>query len=328
MPDVEIFKADTNPLTASIAHSLVDIYNINANYCYPMFYQNDLLGALVIQYVNKTVLSDEDIQLLKTIVSQVSIGLKQAELYIQAQQSARFKSEFIATMSHEFRTPLNAIIGFTDMMLTGTYGQLPDKVNQYLGNVTKSGKHLLILVNDLLDISKIEAGKIDLSYGKFNASLTILDVVTGLNSLAIQKNLSIALDLTDVFVNADEIRFRQIIYNLLSNAIKFTHENGNVIVKSGVNGDNLVVSIEDTGIGIAKDDYEKIFEQFEQIDSSFVKAQGGTGLGLALTKKLIELQGGSIYFDSEVEQGSRFWFVLPLAPSKAFVSRSNENAFT
>lgn len=241
------------------------------------------------------------------LFKELNLAKKQAEFANQA------KSDFIASLSHELRSPLNAIIGFSDILLTDNYQQLSVKQEKYLNNIALGGKHLLTLVNDLLDISKIEAGKMEFIYEDFKSNIVINDIVTGLKSLAIKKNISIKTKLTGVSINADIKRFKQIIYNLLSNAIKYTGEGGKIIINSGVNEDQLVVSIEDTGIGISKEDYDKIFTQFKQIDSSYTRNQEGSGLGLSLTKKLIELQGGSIYFESELNKGSRFWFVLPNA---------------
>lgn len=229
------------------------------------------------------------------------------------------KSDYLANMSHEVRTPLNAIIGFSDILLTGMYGQLNDKGHQYLKNISISGKHLLNLVNDLLDISKIEAGKIELMYEDLNSHLLIQEIVSGLKPLAVQKNVSINFELENIGIKADSKRLKQILYNLLSNAIKFTPEGGRILVKSDINDSNLVVLVEDTGIGIAKEDHDKIFQQFKQIDSSYSRTQEGTGLGLALTKKLVELHNGSIHFESEKDRGSRFWFILPKATTDYIV---------
>lgn len=256
---------------------------------------------------------NEERNLLEEISGHVYIAVKQAELYSQAQQAIKIKNEFLASMSHEFRTPLNAIIGFTDMILSGVYGELPAKVTQYLGNVSKSGNHLLTLINDLLDLSKIEAKSMELNVETFDSKELIKNIVSSIKSLAIQKNITLDTCTDEVTVKADQKKITQILYNLLSNAIKFTKEGGKVKIKSSLNENKLVVMVEDTGIGIAKQDYDKVFAQFKQIDSSYTRKSEGTGLGLALSKCLVELHGGTIHFESEEGKGSRFWFVLPKA---------------
>jgi len=260
--------------------------------------------------------NDEEKNLLEAIAGHIYIAVKQAELFTQVKQATKLKSEFIANMSHEIRTPLNAIIGFSDMLLTGNYGNLSDKQKQYLGNITNSGKHLLNLINDLLDISKIEAESMEVNYEIFDSEELIKNITASVKSLAIQKNITIETELEGIVLEADQKKVTQILYNLLSNAIKFTEEGGQIKVKSNLNEDKLVLMVEDTGIGIAKKDYDKVFVQFKQIDSSYTRKHEGTGLGLALTRCLVELHKGSIHFESQEGKGSRFWFILPKAKSK------------
>lgn len=253
----------------------------------------------------------------KILFKELNIAKQQAETANQA------KSDFIANLSHELRSPLNAIIGFSDILLQGSNGTLEDKQEKYLNNIAVSGRHLLTLVNDLLDISKIEAGKMDLIYESFNSSKVIKDVVTGLKPLALKKKISVKTKLSEINISADLKRFKQIIYNLLSNSLKYTPKNGKVIIRSDVNEDKLVISVEDTGIGIASEDYDNIFTKFKQINSTYTTEQEGSGLGLSLTKNLVEMHGGSIYFDSELGKGSRFWFILPNAEVFKLVSSKN-----
>lgn len=271
-------------------------------------------GIMVLtQHYSQHTWTMEEIDLLRIIGDQVSIAIRQANLYTQAQQAARLKSEFIATMSHEFRTPLNAIIGFSEMIQTGKYGEFSEKGLNFLKNINICGKHLLNLVNDILDISKFEAGEVKLEYRLFNSTDVIIESVDTLKNLAQNKNTVIDLQLADVEIEADMVKFKQMIYNLLSNAIKFTPTNGTIRIKSALNKDKLVVMVEDTGIGIDSKDYDKIFAEFKQVDSSYTRIQNGSGLGLSLTKKFVELHNGTIHFESELGKGSRFWFILPKA---------------
>jgi signal transduction histidine kinase/ActR/RegA family two-component response regulator len=311
LPDLTVLLERPEPF-CSIGKRQMEYYGIMANYCFPIIVNNRFNGAFVLQFKEKTYLELEDIELLKIIVNHAAISLKQAEMFAKTEQASKAKSDFLANMSHEFRTPLNAIMGFTDIILMGNYCELPNKVEQYLQNISKSGKHLLDLVNDVLDISKVEADKLNLNFRKIDLSYLIKEVVTGIESLASRKQINIKLELIDMQIKADSVRFSQIIYNLLSNAIKFTREGGTITVKTVLRNKKLFVSVKDTGIGIAKENYDKIFKHFSQIDSSASRQQEGTGLGLVLTKKLVELHGGSIYFESEPGKGSTFTFELPV----------------
>lgn len=223
------------------------------------------------------------------------------------------KSEFLANMSHELRTPLNSIIGFSEVLLEKTFGDLNEKQMRYASNIHTSGKHLLELINDILDLSKIEARKIELKYEKIPLKETLSECQTLVKSMASKKNISLEFEVEELpfIISVDPVRFKQIMYNLLSNAIKFTPDGGIVNVDAThVNG-MLQISVKDTGVGIAKKHQEKIFEEFYQVDSSYSKKYEGTGLGLPLTKKLVELHGGKIWMESELEKGSTFSFTIP-----------------
>ena len=278
----------------------------------PVIHKGEILGIIIVHQIQyQRIWGDSHIEILKDIGSQIAIAIRQAALYTQVQETTRLKSEFLANMSHEFRTPLNAIIGFSEMLITKNYGSLTDKQSEYLNNIALSGKHLLRLVNDILDLSKVEAGSVHLEYEKFNPSQVILETLSILDNMAFKKNIKIKSTFCDAILNADKGRFRQIMYNLLSNAIKFTGEGGKISIITSIVDEKLKVEIIDSGIGIADKDKDKIFMQFRQLDSSYARKQEGTGLGLALTKKLIELHKGYINFESQEGQGSKFWFVLP-----------------
>jgi len=237
-------------------------------------------------------------------------------LYDQLEAANRHKSEFLANMSHELRTPLNAVIGFSDVLLERTFGELNDKQEQYVTIVLGSGRHLLSLINDILDLSKIEAGRMELELGEFDVPLAIDNAVTLVRDRAANHGLMLAIDVEPAlgtFVG-DERKLKQILLNLLSNAVKFTPDGGRVGVRA-VRADGAVeISVSDTGIGIAPEDQEAVFEEFRQVGTDVVRKREGTGLGLALTRKFVELHGGTIRVESELGKGSTFTFTLPERP--------------
>jgi len=241
------------------------------------------------------------------------------------------KSQFLANMSHELRTPLNAIIGFSEILADKTFGDLNDRQLKYSNNILNSGRHLLQLINDILDLAKVEAGRVELMCHTFAVAKALAEVQTIVKTLANKKHLSlefaVATDLPELF--ADEAKFKQVMYNLLSNAIKFTPDGGKVFVSatrhhdaaagSSTPGECLRVAVTDTGIGIQLKDQERVFKEFEQVDSSYGRQQQGTGLGLALTRRLVELHGGRIWVESEgIEgRGSTFIFLIPIPRTEA-----------
>lgn len=238
------------------------------------------------------------------------------------EQANRAKSSFLANMSHELRTPLNAVIGFSQVLEDETFGPLNEKQRKYVRNVESSGKHLLNMINDILDLSKIEAGKLELRKEVFPLAATIDGIITIVKVLAIKKNITLNYEIDPVLTNveADPKHFKQILYNLLSNAVKFTPAGGQVALcakpqqgSESAYRDFLQISVSDTGIGIAPEDYDKVFAEFQQVDDSYSRKQEGTGLGLALSKKLVELHEGELSFSSEKGKGSTFFFSIPLA---------------
>jgi signal transduction histidine kinase/CheY-like chemotaxis protein len=247
-----------------------------------------------------------------------------------AEQASRAKTQFLANMSHELRTPLNAIIGFSEVLEDRTFGPLNDRQNRYVSNILTSGRDLLQLINDVLDLSKVEAGRMELDPTPFNVRDALQDIQKVVKALAAKKHIELSIDANgeDPPVAADQPKFKQIMYNLLSNAIKFTPDRGRVtvraeIVDSNRDGDRAAgvplpayrVAVADTGIGIAPGDHDRVFHEFEQLDSSFQRMHEGSGLGLALTRKLVELHGGRIWVESEGSgKGSTFAFLLPLSP--------------
>jgi PAS domain S-box-containing protein len=236
-----------------------------------------------------------------------------------AEAANEAKSNFLANMSHELRTPLNAIIGFSELLEDQTFGPLNEKQERYVKNVYNSGRHLLQLVNDILDLAKIEAGRLVLEPESINVNALLLDMQRGLEPLAVAKRQTFALEIPEELPTliADRGKLKQILYNLLSNAIKFTKEGGRLGVRaSPVQADDhaqpqIQIAVWDSGIGIAPEDIPRIFLEFEQLDSSYVRQQEGTGLGLALTQRLIEAHGGRIWVESTVGEGSTFTLLLP-----------------
>ena len=227
--------------------------------------------------------------------------------------ASRAKSEFLANMSHELRTPLNAILGFTEIMLDELYGEVPPNLREPLVDIQTNGRHLLRLINDVLDLSKIEAGRLELGVDEYSVQ-EIVDVVhTSLKSLAIEKGLAFSVWVQPDIPTArgDGRRITQCLMNLAGNALKFTRH-GRVEIDVRLDDGWLTYRVSDTGIGIPKEEVENIFAEFRQVDTTITREYGGTGLGLSITKRLVELHGGRIGVESELGKGSRFFFTLPL----------------
>jgi PAS domain S-box-containing protein len=230
------------------------------------------------------------------------------------QQANRMKSEFLANMSHELRTPLNGIIGFTEFLIDEKPGPLKPKQKEYLDDVLSSARHLLQLINDVLDLAKVEAGKMELHPETFPVHKAVEEVVAGIKGIANKKHMAVSIEIgagLDV-VTLDQQKFKQILYNLLSNAVKFSDDGGQVSIKARrMAPHHFEVQIHDTGIGIKTEDIDRLFTEFEQLDSGTARRFEGTGLGLALTKKIVEFQGGRISLESQPGKGSLFTVVLP-----------------
>jgi len=242
--------------------------------------------------------------------------LRDLNLKIEAASTA--KSQFLANMSHEFRTPLNVIIGFTEVLQDQIPGALNADQLEYLGDIHDGGQLLLRLINDVLDLSKVEAGRLELFYETFPIAQTVRETITTLRGLAEKKGLSIQWKLPPDLglITADQIRFKQVLYNLLSNAVKFTDQ-GSVTVSAMLEDRQLHLAVADTGIGIRAEDMDRIFIEFSQVDDSHARRHEGTGLGLALSKRLVEAHGGRIWVDSTFGTGSTFHVVLPLHPGES-----------
>ncbi len=237
----------------------------------------------------------------------------------ELEKANELKGRFIANMSHELRTPLNSIIGFSEILLEETFGKLNDDQLRYVRNIQSSGKHLLELINNVLDLSKIDSGRYELQYETFFVEEIINEVVETMKPMAEEKSIEMVINIEPEIdtLTADRVKVKQILYNLLSNAIKFTPEGGSVSISAGhdrINNEEAIrFAVKDTGVGIPPDDLDRIFDEFEQIDTSLSRQYGGVGLGLTLTKRLVELHGGTISVESTLGKGSTFYFTLPVA---------------
>jgi signal transduction histidine kinase/DNA-binding response OmpR family regulator len=230
----------------------------------------------------------------------------------EVERATRLKSKFLASMSHELRTPLNAIVGFSDLLAEQTAGELNDKQKRFVNHIKQGSAHLLQLINDILDLSKIESGQLELRCERFQIQDALPEVLSTIRPLAMAKQISVEHTLEpELTLYADRVRFKQILYNLLSNAVKFTPKDGRISLECVEHGDFIRMSVTDTGIGIRPEDQGIIFEEFRQVEAGKDSTQEGTGLGLAITKRLVEQQGGKISLSSELGEGSRFTFTLP-----------------
>jgi PAS domain S-box-containing protein len=229
----------------------------------------------------------------------------------EVERATQLKSQFLASMSHELRTPLNAIIGFSDLLAEKTAGPLTAKQDRFIGHVRNGARHLLQLINDILDLSKIESGLLELRPEHFTISMAMPEVMSIIRPLAMAKKIHVEHSRADFSVYADRVRFKQILYNLLSNAVKFTPEGGKVRVECSSDGMLVCISVSDTGVGIRPEDQQVIFEEFRQVGETSRGVTEGTGLGLAITKRLVEQHGGTIRVESELSKGSQFSFTLP-----------------
>jgi signal transduction histidine kinase len=259
------------------------------------------------------------LELLQTLATQSVLAIQNARLFREIEvkskeleAASQHKSEFLASMSHELRTPLNAIIGFSDVLLQGMFGEMTEKQTEYLRDILASGQHLLSLINDILDLSKIEAGRMELDLSAFDLPTAIDDALLLMRERAGRRGLALERHVDQRLgeLRADQRKVKQVLLNLLSNAVKFTPEGGRIDVRAGLVDGAVEISVTDTGIGIAPEDQDAVFEEFRQVGEAETKAQG-TGLGLALCRKFVELHGGRILVKSEIGAGSSFAFTLP-----------------
>ncbi len=288
----------------------------------PLLRENHLLGGLVMNRNRPGDFAPRVIELLQTFATQSALAIQNARLYgeievksRQLEAASRHKSEFLANMSHELRTPLNAIIGFSEVLAERMFGEINDKQAEYLGDILESARHLLSLINDILDLSKIEAGRMELDLSEFDLRTAIDNTMILVKERAQRHGIALGRSIGDGVgkIRADERKVRQVLLNLLSNAIKFTPEGGRIEVGARVHEGIAEVSVNDTGVGIAPEDQAAVFEEFRQVGTTSKKVEG-TGLGLAISRRFVELHGGKIWVTSASGAGSTFSFTLPEAP--------------
>jgi signal transduction histidine kinase len=290
----------------------------------PLLREDRLLGGLVVRRKEAGWFSEPVVELLQTFAAQSVVAMHNARLFREIEEKGRelaiadkHKSEFLANMSHELRTPLNAILGYTELILDNIYGDVPEKIRDVLERLEQNGRHLLGLINNVLDLSKIEAGQLILTLNPYSMEELVQTALNSVEALAAEKKLElkavVSPDLTTG--KGDEQRIAQVFLNLLGNAIKFTEE-GEISVEVTASNETFLVSVSDTGPGISEADQKRIFEEFHQADGSSTREKGGSGLGLSIAKKIVEMHGGRIWVEAIPGEGSIFRFTLPVRVEK------------
>jgi len=286
----------------------------------PLLHEDHILGGLAVLRQSPGAFPPAVVELLRTFATQSALAMQNARLFRevgekgqQLEIASKHKSQFLANMSHELRTPLNAILGYTELILDEIYGEVPEPLREVLERVQQGGRHLLDLINDVLDISKMEAGQLTLSLNDYSMAEVVHTVSTAVESLAAAKGLGLKVNLPPDLPlgRGDERRLAQVLLNLVGNAIKFT-EAGEVQIRVTATDGVFTVAVADTGPGIAEANQQTIFEEFQQADSSSTRLKGGTGLGLAIVKRIVEMHGGRVWVESSLGKGATFWFTLPV----------------
>jgi len=287
----------------------------------PLLSEDEVVGALVINRRAPGEFPARTVELLRTFATQSALTIQNAKLFREIEDKRReleianqHKDEFLASMSHELRTPLNAIIGFSEVLLERMFGEMNDKQEEYLNDILSSGRHLLSLINDILDLAKIEAGRMELEPTDFDLPQAIDNALILVRERAMRRGIALDrwIDPRLGAIRGDERKVKQVLVNLLSNAVKFTPEGGQIEVRAALTDGFAEIAVADTGVGIAPEDYEAVFEEFRQVGTDYARKHEGTGLGLALARKFVELHGGTIWLKSEVGQGATFTFTIPV----------------
>jgi signal transduction histidine kinase len=290
----------------------------------PLLWQEEIAGLLVVRRKERGAFPRSTVDLIKAFAAQSVQAIENARLFsalheksLQLEIESRHKSQFLANMSHELRTPLNAILGYTELVLDRIYGDIPDRMRGVMERVQVNGRHLLGLINDVLDLAKIEAGQFTLEMAEYSMKRVVRGVLDGLEPLAGEKRITLQAEIPRGLPPGwgDERRIAQVLVNLVGNAIKFT-DAGEVSIRALTSDESLLVAVRDTGSGISEADQERIFDEFQQADSSSSRRKGGTGLGLSIAKRIIEMHGGCIWVESVQGEGSTFSFTLPTSKTK------------
>ena len=294
--------------------------DVRALLAVPLLREERIIGAFMVRRRQPGSFDQAVIELMQSFASQSALAIQNARLFQEIEEKSRqlevasqHKSQFLANMSHELRTPLNAVLGYAELMQDGLYGELAPETKEVLVRIQANGNHLLGLINDVLDLSKIEAGQLALSIDDYSVANVVQTVVSATESLAAAKNLPLKVEISDDLPigQGDERRITQVLLNLVGNAIKFTDAGEVRIAVTKVNG-VFAVAIADTGPGIPDAEQGRIFQEFHQVDSSVTKKKGGTGLGLAIAKRIVELHGGRLWVEFELGKGSTFHLELPI----------------
>jgi signal transduction histidine kinase len=321
IPDTALLDPAEYALTQALSKEV----GVRALLAAPMLREGGAIGCILLRKPEPGAFTARQIALLEAFAAQAVIAIENVRLFTEIQEKNRqlevasqHKSQFLANMSHELRTPLNAIIGYTEMMADGLYGEISEKAQGVLERVQNNGRHLLGLINDVLDLSKIEAGQLTLTVEPYSVADMVATVLSATESLARTKGLALRSAVTPGLPtgNGDARRLAQVLLNLVGNAIKFT-DSGSVEVRAVQTADRFEFSVVDSGFGIAPEDQARIFDEFQQVDNSSTRKKGGTGLGLSISRKIVELHGGRITVESEVGKGSTFKVIVPINAAAA-----------
>jgi signal transduction histidine kinase len=318
--DEPIQIADLKEQAPSAVNEIILRAGYRALLVAPLLRGEEIVGLLVVRRRTPGAFPQNTVDLIKTFAAQSALAIQNARLFHEIEDKSRqlevaskHKSQFLANMSHELRTPLNAILGYTELILDSIYGEAPEKMRSVIERVQTNGKHLLGLINDVLDLSKIEAGQLSLSLSDYSLAELVQGVYVAVEPLASQKSLALTTNIAKGLPvgRGDERRLAQVLLNLVGNAIKFT-ETGEVAIEASHSNGSFSVAVRDSGPGIAAADQAKIFEEFQQVDNTSTRQKGGTGLGLSISKRIVEMHGGRILVDSELGKGSTFTIKLPV----------------